>query len=51
MTQPKPEKSDIRKLAEMIYRTGHAKEIMAVFEILAAAGALDSLKKKEAETK
>ena len=50
MTQPKQEKSNLRKLAEYIYHTGHSKEIMATLEILAASGALDCLKKGDKES-
>ena len=37
--------TNLRKLAALIYDTGNADRIMAALEILAASGALDSLKK------
>ena len=44
MMQPK--QSNLRKLAEEIYNTGHGREIVAALQVLAASGALDRLKKE-----
>ena len=43
MSQP-VEKSNIRKLAELIYDTGNADRIMAALEIVLSAGAGDVLR-------
>lgn len=43
-TSAAPQKSNIRKLAELIYSTGRSKEIMAALEIVLAAGAGDTLR-------
>ena len=44
-----PQKSNIRKLAELIYNTGNADRIMAALKIVLAAGAGDTLRSMEQE--
>lgn len=43
-TTATPKKSNIRKLAELIYATGRSKEIMAALEIVLSSGAGDTLR-------